>query len=298
MTTPRTAAVLSGLFLLAAVSGRAAAGSPTVVFKVDAPNADLQARLTDALVRAASSRGLSPTRADATAQEAAQLLECDPSQASCLENMAATTDAGAVIAASATTDSGKLSVQVTYLRRGQTPVTRSFELPEDPPAAATSLQAQVVSMLDGGAGPPPPEPAARQRSPQPVAAVERDSGGGGFSAGRVHASAWVITASGAALLGASLAFKLRADGLESDVEDAPRMTAADLDALRSLEEDGQRATTLSNLFFWTGSAALAAGVGLVLYQGFSAPDRSEPTLTVAPLPLAGGAGVAARLELP
>lgn len=296
MTTPRTSAALAALFLLAAGAGRALAGSPTVIFKVDAPSADLQARLTDALVRAASSRGLSPTRADATAQEAAQLLECTPSEASCLENMAATTDAGAVVAASAKPAGGTIAVEVTYLRRGQTPTTRTFELPAEPAAAATSLQSQVVSMLGGE---PEPTPAPRPaRSAAPEAAVGAEGGGGGFSAGRVAATSWIIAASGAALLGASLAFKLRADGLESDVEDAPRMTAADLDALRALEEDGQQATTLSNVFFWTGSAALALGVGLVLYQGFSSPDRGEAAVTVAPVPLDGGAGFAARLELP
>jgi hypothetical protein len=293
MTSPRFTAALVALPVLLIAAGRASAGTPTVIFKVDGPSPDVANRLTDALVRAATARGLSPTRADATAQEAAQLLECSPSEASCLENMAATTDASAVIAASATTDSGKLSIQVTYLRRGQSPTTRSFELPEEPAAAATSLQAQVVDMLGGDQPAPPPRPAP---SPKPDASLHAEHRGGGFSAGRVHALSWVVAASGAALLGASLAFKLEADGLESDVEEAPRMTAADLEALRALEDDGKQATTLSNAFFWTGAAALAAGAGLILWQGFDSSGAEEPALTLAPVPMAGGAGIALELQ--
>ncbi len=295
MPGPRFSARLVALALLAA-GGRAHAGSPTVVFRVDAPSPDLSNRLTDALVRAAAARGLSPTRADATAQEAAQLLECKPSEASCLENMAATTDASAVIAASASSAGGKLSVDVTYHRRGQTPATRSFELPTEAAAAATSLQAQVVDMLGGDEPEPTPAPKPAP-APRPDASLHAAHGGGGFSAGRVHVLSWVVAASGVALLGASLAFKMKANGLENDVEEAPRMTAADLDALRALEDDGKQATTLSNVFFWTGAAALAAGAGLILWQGLDSSGDAETSLTLAPLPLAGGAGVAATLEL-
>ena len=292
MTMPRLAALLCILIFLG-VSARAGADT-TVVFKVDAPNPDISIRLTDALVRAVSSRGLTPTRADATAQEAAQLLECNPSEATCLESMAATTDAGAVIAASARSEGDALVVDVTYLRRGEAPTSRRFELPGDPAAAATRLQADVVTILGGDEQPAPaPAPAP---TPVPEASVSTDSGGG-FSGRRVRAYSWIVAVSGVALLGASLAFKVKADGLESDVEDAPRMTAADLDALRGLEEDGKTATTLSNVFFWTGAAALVAGTSLILVQGMSADDR-DAALTVAPVPLPGGAGFAARLELP
>jgi hypothetical protein len=291
MTPPRFTAALVALALT--VGNRAEAGTPTVVFKVDASDPDTANRLTDALVRAAAARGLSPTRADATAQEAAQLLECSPSEASCLENMAATTDAGAVIAAGATSDSGKLTVAVTYLRRGEAPTTRTFEVPGEPAAAATSLQAQVVDLFGGERPTPAPKPAPARKTD---ASLQAQHESGGFSAGRVHAVSWVVAVSGAALLGASLAFQLKANGLESDVEDAPRQTAADLDALRALEDDGKQATMLSNVFFWSGAAALAAGAGLILWQGFDSSRDEERTFTVAPVPLAGGAGIALELQ--
>ncbi len=294
MTMPRLAVLAFTLVLLA--GGARAGAAPTVVFKVDALDADISNRLTDALVRAASARGLTATRADATAQEAAQLLECNPSEAACLENMAATTDAGAVIAASAKTEGDALVIDVTYLRRGEAPASRRFQLPRDPAAAATRLQADVVSIL-GGEPEPEPAPATPPIAAKPAASVSTDSGGG-FSGRRVRAYSWIVAVSGVALLGASLAFKVKADGLESDVEDAPRTTAADLDALRALEDDGKTATTLSNVFFWSGAAALAVGTSLVLVQGLSGPDDRDSALTLAPVPLPGGAGLAASLELP
>jgi hypothetical protein len=134
--------------------------------------------------------------------------------------------------------------------------------------------------------PPPPPPPA----PPPV--DER-----GWSAGNVGAGAWLLTGGGVLLAGAGVVFLAMAQAKQDEVDSAPIDTPDDFDRLVALEDEGERLTLIGNGLMIGGGAALLVGGILVIVQGF--PDEEEkPAVTIAPIPLRGGAGLTLEVTLP
>ncbi len=301
-TTSRTAFAVA--LAAAAWLVPARAGADTLVFPVEGADSTANARLTRALVAGAD--GEKPRLADTPLGEAASLLECDASERACLDSMAQAMDASAILAASVRPAGGKLAAHLTFHRRGQAPATRDVELPPEPEAAAPVLERQVRALIRGEgpvaepAAPPPGPPApAAARSDAAVTTAAPAGGSSGFSLGRVRPWSWAIAGGGLVLIGVGAGFAVKANGLESDLEAAPRESVADLENLRSLEEDGDSATALSNAFFLGGAAAVVAGAALVIWQGRDpGPEERAGSLTLAPAALRGGAGFVVSGELP
>ena len=285
-----------------AVVAPLAARADTLVFPVEGADATTNTRLTRALLAGADSE--KPRLADTPLGEAASLLECSASDRDCLDSMAQAMEAEALLSASLRRSGQTLAAHITFHRRGQAPLTRDVELPSDPEAAAPVLERQVRALIGGESA---AEPAA---APAPVAAP---AGGGEevslgatpaedtrrFALGRVRPWSWAIAGGGLVLIGVGAAFAIKAGGLETDVEDAPRETVADLEHLKELEDQGESATTMSNVFFIAGGVAALAGTTLILWQGLtpSAEERGR-ALSLSPVPLSGGAALVLSGALP
>ena len=296
------AAALSSAVLLAPASAHA----DTLVFPVEAADAATTSRLTRALLAGADSE--QPRLADTPLGEAASLLECNAGERACLDSMAQAMEAGSLLAASVRPAGPKLSARLTFHRRGQEPVTREVELPADLEAAAGLLERQVRALIRGEPAvsqPVVPSPSAvadRSAEPRADTAVSQTASDGqadGFAFGRVRPWAWAVAGGGLALVGIGAAFALKANGLEDDVESAPRETVADFEKLRDLEDEGDSATTLSGVLLIGGGAALVTGAVLIVWQGMtpSAEERGGG-ITLSPTALQGGAGLVLSGELP
>lgn len=134
------------------------------------------------------------------------------------------------------------------------------------------------------ATPPAPQPDARMQQPPP-----RDSGG--FDAGRVHIAAWIAAGAGVAMGAGGAVFLTMAHSRQSDVDGAPTSTAADLEHLQDLEDEGEQFTRIGDALLIGGAAALAVGGGLIIFQGLSGGGENETAVSIAPVPLPGGAGI-------
>lgn len=296
----RTASMVAAALLVSGMRpAPASAGEPpTLVFAAegDALPPATTAELTAALMRAATAEGLSPRQPDASLRDAAELLECDPGTVTCLDSVSATMEGRALLAATATPSGDAIAIHLTWYRRGQPLVARDFEVPAGA-AAGPALEEEARALLRGGAAPAPPAAAPRSSS-EPAAAVlaptpERTR----FSLRRVRPYAWAVAGAGVVLLGTGLVFASKASGLRDDVDEAPRDTVADLEHLQDLEDEGARATSLSSGFLITGGVALAAGAALVIWQGLQRPEE-RPAVTVAPVPIEGGAALFVHVEVP
>ncbi|HEU5060215.1 MAG TPA: hypothetical protein VFU21_26970 [Kofleriaceae bacterium] len=300
-----TSRIALAVLTVAVIAAPSAARADTLVFPVDAPDTATGTRLTRALL--AGAEGEKPRLADTPLGEAASLLECDAAARACLDSMAQAMEASALLAAAVRPAGQKLAARITYHRRGQEPATREVELPSDPEAAAPLLERQVRALIRGegpvAADPVAPSPSAvaeRTAEPRGDPAITASSGdsASGFSLGRVRPWSWAVAGGGALLVGVGAAFALKASSLEGDVEDAPRETVADFEHLKDLEEEGDSATTLSNVLLLGGGIALVTGAGLIIWQGMTPTAEERGRLTVAPTPLRGGAGLVLSGELP
>jgi hypothetical protein len=286
--------------VIAVVAAATPARADTLVFPVEAGDSAAGTRLTRALLAGADTA--QPRLADTPLGEAASLLECNPTERACLDSMAQAMEATALLAASTRPAGQKLQVRITYHRRGQAPLTRDVELPADPEAAAPQLEREVRALIKGesAAEPVASAPVAAPVRQEPVATTSAEAERpGGFSLRRVRPWAWAVAGGGLVLVGVGTAFAFKAGGLKDDVEAAPRETVADLEHLRNLEDQGDSATTVSNALLIGGGLALVAGASLIVWQGLrpSAEERA-PSISLAPVPVKGGAGLFVQVELP
>jgi hypothetical protein len=284
------------LALAIAATAAASARADTLVFPVEGASAAAGTRLTRALLAAADTE--TPRLADTPLGEAASLLECTAPERACLDSIAQATETAALLAATVKPAGGSLAAHIIYHRRGGEPESRDVELPLDAEAAAPILEREARALIHGSSAAAEPAPAAAPLAPsrreEVVATSEQPSG---FSFRRVRPWAWAVAGAGAVLVGVGAVFAVKASGLESDVEQAPRDTVMDLEHLKDLEDQGDSATSISNALLIGGSVALVGGAALVIWQGFrpSAEERG-PALTVAPV--RGGAAMVLSGELP
>jgi hypothetical protein len=281
-----------GIAAMTAASARA----DTLVFPIEGADRAAASRLTRALLAAADSE--TPRLADTPLGEAASLLECTASERACLDSIAQATETAALLAATVKPAGGSLAAHITYHRRGAEPQTRDVELPLDTEAAAPILEREARALIHGASPAAEPAPVAAPLTPNPreevVATSEQPSG---FSFGRVRPWAWAVAGAGVVLVGVGAVFAVKASGLESDVEAAPRNTVMDLEHLKDLEDQGDSATSISNVLLIGGSVALVGGAALIVWQGIS-PSAEERGRSLAIAPVRGGAALVLSGELP
>lgn len=231
--------------------------------KAPASQPKLGAEVADALARGASRTTKNVARADATLTDTAVIVGCDPANHACLDSVAAALNVDQVLFARITPKDNDADVEVTAVTRETEPQTRTFTVhasSHNPDLAA--IEPAVVEMLESGearrtqqhkdAAAGGGSSALRPPPPPPVTTVEGD-----------HPS-WpvVVTAGGAALVIAGASAWAIASSKQHDIDHAPTSTAADLDALSSLETSAKHYATAGNVLFVGGAVVAVAGAAL------------------------------------
>jgi len=268
-------------------------------------------RLTDELVSAAGAAGIDAVRAEISRSELAAVAGCSDSSPECLLQVAETLGAAKILvgAVAAGDEAGTVTVTLTIAGGDGEPAEHSFELSGDSvDELATALRPIATAIFTGKPLPKPkaepePEPTPTpEPTPEPtptppiVEPPPPHHDGGGFDLGRVKGYSWGIAGGGVALAAVGAVFLGVAEGKQSDVDDAPIQTVSDFEALRDLEDDGKRFNRLGNGLLIVGGAAVIVGAVLIVKQAKSSPER--PSVSVAPVPVEGGAGLVITWGLP
>lgn len=241
---------LIGAAALAAVvaSPTAARAQPAAIMVLPA-DAPVDAAITGAIVRGA--HGVSPavTAGSASLADTAFIAGCDPAEPRCLDAVGAQLGVQQLVIVR----SRGGTVDVTATRPGAAPTRRSF-----PADRLGELEAAIPGLLGApsaaGAG---------------TAEATLSGGAAGESRmsprGRSRA-ALVLAIGGGALALTGTALWAAAASTQSEIDDAPTNTAADLEHLASLERTGRTYASVGNGLFIAGSVAAVAGVGWLVWE--------------------------------
>lgn len=111
---------------------------------------------------------------------------------------------------------------------------------------------------------------------------------------RIGAGTWAMFGVGALGLGLGTAFLIKAGRTEDEIRSAPSQTAADIQALRDLEDRGDSEKTTGAVMLVVGLAATAGGAALVIRDLTRDRDRDrDGAIAIAPT-RGGGAAVSVR----
>ncbi|MBI5509888.1 MAG: hypothetical protein HY903_14120 [Deltaproteobacteria bacterium] len=261
--------------------------------------------MTRVLLQQLRTRGVNATEGSASLAETATLVGCDPAMPACLLQIASILEASTMLTAvvgSRTATSG-VTVELVLATAGAVPVRRTATLRRGDPVALAREFAQAVQELldtepavDKPAAPtsastPAPEglaaapspPAAPPAAPPPET-IHRTETPAGSAPGNVELYSFVVAGGGAALLVTGGVLLGMAQSIRDEVATAPTATEEDLLALAAKERRGKNLTRAGTGLLSAGGAALAAGVGLILYQSLVPPDPAATTaLRVAPV---------------
>ncbi len=227
---------------------------------------------------------------DATFNDTATAIGCDPTKPACVESVRATLAVDELVFGTADEDAGTVTLIVKRSMKGKPPreVTRSF-------AASTPPQKVEVELLPVFSSEPRPDgstdltdPAVDPvvpTGPEPVAPTPP----GGSRRGRTVAIA--ITAGGGVLLVLGLSLWSSKAGLQDDIDSHPTNTRAEIEDLQELEDKASSRAWAGNLFVVAGLAVAAYG-GWRIYRDHQ--EHKQQALTIAPVPVEGGAAVILR----
>ncbi len=242
----------------------------------------------DALARGAARTTTDVSRSTATLAETAVIVGCEPSEAGCLDAVAAALNVDQLLIAQISAAEGDAVVAITAVTREAQPVEQSFTIHQ-----ATrkddlrSLEEAVPVMLEAGEArkhdrkvepDPPPDDHPPPPDPHPIETP----------APRISWTPLYVAGSGAAVAFAGVIFWGLAAGKQDQIDGASTATADDLDRLSDLESQARLRATFGNVLVIGGSIAVAGGIGWWLYQR----RGSDRSVSVAPAPMPGGGGVA------
>jgi hypothetical protein len=243
-----------------------------------------KAKLDESVVKLSKDRlGGDVTKGDATFNETAAAVGCDPAQPSCAETVRTTLQVDELVYGTATTEDGSTTVIVTRAAGGSQPKS----------------QISVISETDSGEG------AAENLGPlfAPNAGSEGSqdgsgsgSAGSGSATGRPHPRSnffdtrerklgVAFAVGGVVAIALGLSFWSSAGNLQDEIDAAPDATLAQIQALRDLEDRAASKALWGNVFFVVGVAAAGVG-GYFFWQ-----DHKNRSATVAPVPTEDGTGM-------
>ena len=270
--------------------------------------ADAPDRLTEVLLEAANEAGIEALRAEVSRAELAAIAGCPADDPACLLQVADTLGASKVLVGEVAPADGDATVRVslTVVATGAEPTTHEIALRA---ASTDALAAELLpiarAIITGqplpGAATADVDDDAKTDTDGPGQPDETSSAGavltstspaddrGGFDLSRVRGYSWGIAGGGVALATVGAIFLGIADGKQADVDDAATDTVADLEALADLEADGKRYNRLGNGMLIAGGAAAIVGAVLIIKQARTPRDSSA--VSIAPVPMNGGAGV-------
>jgi len=311
-----SAAAAAVALLLVACPALAQDGQPPVVlasFAGQLPGdlAALPERLTGAMADVVRDAGSRVTRAPLG--DLLAVAGCAEASDDCLQQARALLEVGRVVAGDVERAGSRVRVHLRLIAARQKTRRRTLLLAGD---SAAALEADFRARAAAFWGDPDParasatSPKPREEltptsrasdaptaSDTPAGRADLVASGGapeaGFWARRVDPIAWGVAGGGAGLAVVGGLLLLAAADKQSQVDDAPTETAADLDALVDLEESGRTYARWGSVLIVVGAVTAAAGVALVLKQGGDVAREDGATggaLTLSPSLLPGGAG--------
>jgi hypothetical protein len=280
-----TAAHADGLesrVMVIPVSGDAPKGLGAVVDDVELALAD-------------GARSLTPNVSLATASlaDTAVIVGCEPTEASCLDAIAAALNVDQLLIAEVTSVGLDARVDVTAVTRDSEPVRREFVIHKASRAGDVhAVEVAVPVMLEAGET-RKAEAAAKAHSdrevdrttkpadpiPEPERARPSRSHGPLFAMG-----------GGAALMVVGGVFWTLAANQQEVIDSSPTATTDDLERLASLEASARVRASVGNVMVIGG--AVVAAVGLTWFVVDRRRGHGESEVQVAPTVVPGGAGVA------
>jgi len=218
------------------------------------------------------------TIGDATFNETAAAVGCDPAQPSCAETVRTTLQVDELVYGTANYEDGSTKVTVTRAAAGSEP----------------SSQSTVLGANDSG------DKAADGLGPlfgaSSGSASDGSGSGSGSATGRPHPKSnffdtrerklgVAFAAGGVIAIALGLSFWSSASNLQDEINAAPDATLGDIQALRDLEDRAGSKALWGNVFFVVGVAAAGVG-GYFLWK-----DHKNRNATVAPVPTEDGSGM-------
>jgi len=311
-----------GLFLLCAASVAYADPKHTLVLKSDGTaSADAKAKVDTQVLKLAKSIGGNVEAGEISFIDATAAVGCNPSESSCKDEVLATlgvdevvvttvdkTPTGTTVTVRRVSKSGMPKEQTTTIPAGQAPDAKLNSdigpmfgvvqaAPTPPPAPTTTEPAPTPTPPPPvDTAPPAPTPAPTPAKPVTTAQVEPTVTGAPNGQVAPPADEHVdhrrleLTGMGVGggLVLLSLVMWAEAGSTQSDIDNAPAKSAADLKNLQDLESQGDTYAGLGNVFF-IGGLGLAA-VSTYFWWRDRRADHGQQA-RVAPTVFDHGAGV-------
>ncbi|MDQ3368441.1 MAG: hypothetical protein M3680_23695 [Myxococcota bacterium] len=230
------------------------------------------------------------TAGDATFNDTATAIGCDPTKPDCAESVRATLAVDELVYGTADEDAGQVTLVVKRSMKGKQPreVSRSFP-------ASTPSQKVEVELLPVFSSEPLPDPAT-DPTVDPDPAVDPPTGSEPVApptpavSRRERNVSIAITAGGGVLLVLGFSLWSSKAGLQDDIDNHPTTTREDIEELQELEDQASSRAWAGNFFVVAGLAVAAYG-GWRLYRDH---QEHKQKLTITPVPVEGGAAVILR----
>jgi hypothetical protein len=215
------------------------------------------------------------TIGDTTFEETAAAVGCDPAQSSCAETVRTTLQVDELVYGSAKTVDGSTTVMITRVSAGSEPRSQISVIGEkdDASAAEAGLEPGFTTVAS------PVDAAIAANSAGSNAETKKDTGPGFFST-RERKLGVGFGAGGVIALVIGFAYWSSASGMQDDIDSHPDMTLAQIDDLKSLEDDAASKALWGNVFVILGLAATGVG-GYYLWK--DRKNRRAAALTPAPV---------------
>jgi hypothetical protein len=224
------------------------------------------------------------SRATASLTETAVIVGCEPTEASCLDDVAAALNVDQLLIADVAAKGGDATIDVTAVTRDSEPVRQQFTVhAKSRDDDLRILEEAVPVMLEAGEArkgegkePPPPPPPPPDGGKVVVTTPPQ-----------VSSTPLVVAGAGGALLIAGGIFWALAGTAQDEIDSAPTGSEAELEHLADLEASARRNALAGNVLT-VGGGAIVIG-GLVWYYLEWRGAHSEVHVEAAPT--AGGATV-------
>lgn len=263
------------------------------------------------LAKLAASSGSRPMAARVAKSDITTLVGCSAESEGCYTQVAKTMGVTELIFGKVESQpGGGLKVTLTRVQPKSKRQTRTYTFmisAKTLPAAQKQFEAQASRTLEQSSIDTEPVVEPKKTVPPPTKVTPKTTAkttpngthpppetkphtGSSFSFGRVKGSAWAVAIGGAGAMILGGVFFALASSKQSDVNDAPVSSGADLDKLADLESTGKTYNILGNSFVIVGAVATAVG-GYLIYRQGSAQPATERRVGVAPIDRGRGLAV-------
>ncbi len=219
---------------------------------------------------------------ETTFNETAAAVGCSPELASCAEQVRTTLAVDELVYGSANTTAGTTTITVLRVSAGIAPRAQISVINEaDPPEKAEAGMEPLF------AGVPTESTGSGSAAEGSGSAVEAPPPGPGFFSTTERKLAVGFLAGGAISLVIGLSLWSGASSLQTEIDEHPRATLAEIDDLKSIEDEAAGKALWGNVFVVLGLAAGGVG-GYFLWKH---KKNQENATTITPEPAAAGTGM-------